>query len=97
MPTPRFCVLPLAASAVRLQFCIIGGTCHKYHFFRDKSFIATNTYLSRQKYACRDKIMFVAVGGVGDGDGGVDVGSVCNQQTVEKLGTGRSFVRASLQ
>ena len=31
-----------------------------YNFCRDKHvFVATNTYLSRQKYACRDKIMFV--------------------------------------
>ena len=29
---------------------IIGGSCHKYHFCRDKTRL-----LSRQKYACRDK------------------------------------------
>ena len=41
---------------------IIGGSCHKYHFCRNKSFVATNTCLSRQytsfvmtKYVCRDK------------------------------------------
>ena len=44
---------------------IIGGSCHKYHFCRDKSFVATNTCLSRQNTSCRDKfcrdkIMFVA-------------------------------------
>ena len=39
---------------------IIGGSCHKYHFCHDKSFVATNTlihnkvYLLRQKF-CRDK------------------------------------------
>ena len=33
---------------------IIGGSCHKYHFCRDKT-----RPLSRQKYACRDK-RFVA-------------------------------------
>ena len=52
---------------------ITGGSCHKYHFCRDKSFVATNTCLSRQnpsfaatkvslsreKYFCRDK-SFVA-------------------------------------
>ena len=36
---------------------IIGGSCPKYNFCRDKSFVAADkTYLlSRQKYACRDK------------------------------------------
>ena len=29
---------------------VIGGSCHKYHFCRDKRRV-----LSRQKYACRDK------------------------------------------
>ena len=41
--------------------CIIGGSCYKYHFCRDKlcsfffseSFVATKV-LSRQNYACRD-------------------------------------------
>ena len=32
---------------------IIGGSCHKYHFCRDKTRL-----LSRPKYACRNKIMF---------------------------------------
>ena len=49
-----------------------GGSCHKNHFCRDVSFVATNTcllrqtricrdktrFLSRQKYACRDKTLF---------------------------------------
>ena len=47
---------------------IIGGSCHKYHFCRDKTFDATNTsllrqifvatsteLLSQQAYFCRDK------------------------------------------
>ena len=32
---------------------IIGGSCHKYNFCRDKTRL-----LSRQKYVCRDKITF---------------------------------------
>ena len=36
---------------------IISLSCHKYHFCRDKSFVATNTCLSRHKL---EKIMFVA-------------------------------------
>ena len=46
----------------RTQRITTGGSCHRYHFCRDKSFVATNTSfvatkvcLSRQKYACRDK------------------------------------------
>ena len=53
---------------------IVGGSCHKYNFCRDKSvvatnmclsrqnpsFVATNIILSRQAYFCRDKHMFVA-------------------------------------
>ena len=35
---------------------IIGGSCHKDHFYRDKK-----RFLSRQKYACRDKHIFVAI------------------------------------
>ena len=38
--------------------CIIGGSCRKYHFCRDKTF-ATKVCLSQQNL-CRDKIMFVA-------------------------------------
>ena len=35
---------------------IIGGSCYKYLFCRDKWFVATNMcLLSRQRYACRDK------------------------------------------
>ena len=34
------------------QFYIIGGSCHKYHFCRDKRFATTNI--------CRDKHNFVA-------------------------------------
>ena len=40
--------------------CIIGGSCHKYNFCRDKSFVTTKRVFAPQKYACRDKIMFVA-------------------------------------
>ena len=45
-------------------FAIIGGSCYKYNFCRDKGFVfcrdesifvATKIYLSRQKYVCRDK------------------------------------------
>ena len=53
---------------------VIGGSCHKYHFCRDKSsvaatrvfrdkqvfFLAKTRLLFRQKYACRDKRIFVA-------------------------------------
>ena len=45
---------------------ITGGSCHKYHFCRDRSFVATEVRLSRQKfllrqaYFCCDKHMFVA-------------------------------------
>ena len=45
--------------------CIIGGSCHKYYFCRDNSFVATNTSfvatnvcLSRQNI-CHDKHNFV--------------------------------------
>ena len=45
---------------------IIGGSCHKYNFCRDKhvfvrqntSFVATKVCLSRQTYFCRDKYNF---------------------------------------
>ena len=37
---------------------IIGGSCHKYNFCRDKRvFVATK---KRQKYACHDKTVLVA-------------------------------------
>ena len=55
---------------------ITGGSCHKYHFCRDKTtrvchdkhiFVKTNTCLSRQNYTClsqayfcQDKHLFVA-------------------------------------
>ena len=32
---------------------IIGGSCQKYHFCRDKGFVVTNTCLSWQKYATK--------------------------------------------
>ena len=34
---------------------IIGGSCHKYNFCRDKSYVAINTCLSRQAPVCRNK------------------------------------------
>ena len=45
---------------VEKKKAIIGGSCHKYHFCRDKGFVpqifvATNTCLSRQAYLCCDK------------------------------------------
>ena len=46
----------------RLTFCIIGGSCHKYHFCRDKhvscrdkSMLVATKLLSPQAYFCRDK------------------------------------------
>ena len=39
---------------------IIGGSCHKYHFCREKKIVATNTCLSRQRPVSRDKHVFVA-------------------------------------
>ena len=55
-----------------VQNVYIGGSCYKYHFCRDKSFVMTNTsfvatnvllrqtsLLSRQEYFCRDKSMLV--------------------------------------
>ena len=53
--------------------CIIGGSCHRYHFCRDKTrlfprqkyaccdktFVATNIFLSRQAYFC-NKCLLVA-------------------------------------
>ena len=45
-----------------LLHTIIGGSCHKYHFCRDRHvFVVTNIILSRHKF-CRDKhtFMFVA-------------------------------------
>ena len=34
---------------------VTGGSCYKYIFCRDKSFVATNTCLSPQRRVCRDK------------------------------------------
>ena len=39
---------------------IIGGTCRKYHFCRDKSFVATNTCFVADKSMLADKHVFVA-------------------------------------
>ena len=39
-------------------FCIAGKSCHMYHFCHDKTFVATNTPLSQQKF-CHDKHAFV--------------------------------------
>ena len=56
---------------VFMSFTIIGGSCYKYNFCRDKSFVFCISYLSRQNkltfvttkhvfcHACRDKYMFV--------------------------------------
>ena len=41
------------------SWSIMGESCHKYHFCRDKSFVSTNTCLSRQRF-CLDKHVFVA-------------------------------------
>ena len=37
---------------------ITGGSCHKYHFCRDKSFVMTKLCLSGQRF-CRNKHAFV--------------------------------------
>ena len=51
--------------------CIIGGSCHKYNFCRDKSFVPTKIFcrdkhnfvatklLSRQAYFCRDNTRYL--------------------------------------
>ena len=36
---------------------IIGRSCHKYNFCRNKSMLVMTKVLSRQKYVCRDKIV----------------------------------------
>ena len=41
---------PLVMATDVIMFCIVGGSCHKYHFCRDK-----RCALLRQKYACRNK------------------------------------------
>ena len=38
----------------------IGGSCRKYHFCRDKSFVTTSLLLSRQTRVCRDKTCFLS-------------------------------------
>ena len=61
------------SEGLRCLICIFGGCCHKYHFCRDKSFVSTNTCLTRQNTSfvatkvclprqnvCRVKILFVA-------------------------------------
>ena len=56
-------MIPTAQNSMlmwRQCYCIIGESCPKYHSCRDKSFskcfVATkDVFLSRQKYACRDK------------------------------------------
>ena len=35
------------------SFCVTGGSCHKYNFCRDKTFV-----FGGHKYACRDKHVF---------------------------------------
>ena len=39
----------------------IGGSCHKYHFWHDKSFCLSrqNVFVTTKHVFCRDKIMFV--------------------------------------
>ena len=69
-PSSPISPLPPSAPSTRSQpftfpFTVIGGSCHKYRFCRDKSMLV----LSRQKYACfvatkvclfcRDKSMLV--------------------------------------
>ena len=49
----RCCPPPVSAC----PSCIMGGSCHKYHFCRDKHvFVTTKHVFCRdKKYACRDK------------------------------------------
>ena len=44
----------LKGTPVQYDNTIIGGSCHKYHFCRDTSFVAT-------KFACRDKTFVVTI------------------------------------
>ena len=39
----------------KLLWTVTGGSCHKYHFCCDKSFVATNTCLSWQTLVCHNK------------------------------------------
>ena len=41
---------------------IIGGSCHKYHFCRDKSFVATNTHTHTSREVERQLIVLLAKG-----------------------------------
>jgi len=43
-------------------FIIIGGSCHKYHFCRDKSFVATNkhVFVATKHVFCREKSLHAA-------------------------------------
>ena len=63
-PTPKWAlnlrVRLSTLSRVHTQRCITGGSCHKYHFGRDKSFVDKSMLvvmkvLSRKNYVCRDK------------------------------------------
>ena len=44
---PRWARIAITASKVNIMRSITGGSCHKYCFCRDKSFIASNTCLWR--------------------------------------------------
>ena len=61
----RACVC--ARARVGTHYTIICGSCHKYHFCRDKSYVFVVTkyfccdkYLPRRTRVCRDKHTFVA-------------------------------------
>ena len=46
-----------SVSATTLQsYTHVGGSCHRYNFCRDKSFVVTNIFLPWQ-YFCRDKYL----------------------------------------
>ena len=38
-----------------MSIAITGGSCHKYHFCRNKFFVVTNMCISRQTRVCHDK------------------------------------------
>ena len=38
---------------------IIGGSCYKYHFCRDKSFVSTNRFVATKHVFCHDKSMLL--------------------------------------
>ena len=50
-------MISITSSSFILQI-IIGWSCHKYHFCRNKSFVASNTCLSQRKF-CLNKYTFV--------------------------------------